>query len=124
MTIIAHPDLTHLADAVRGRVWLPSDPGFDQAHRPWNRAVQQPVCAVVEAVDADDVARLVRFAGSRGLSVATQPTGHGATGRAADAILLRTSRLTSIEIARSRGPPGSGPGCARATCNGLRPPMG
>lgn len=98
MTIIAHPDLTHLADAVRGRVWLPSDPGFDQAHRPWNRAVQQPVCAVVEAVDADDVARLVRFAGSRGLSVATQPTGHGATGRAADAILLRTSRLTSIEI--------------------------
>ncbi|WP_114906088.1 FAD-binding oxidoreductase [Ornithinimicrobium murale] len=98
MTILSHPSLNQLADTVRGRVSLPSDPEFAQAHLPWNLAVQQPVCAVVEAADADDIARLVRFADSHELSVATQPSGHGATGRAAGAILLRTTRLDTIEI--------------------------
>lgn len=90
MTILPHLALTSLRDAVRGEVLLPGDPGFDQAHRPWNLAIPQSVLAVVEAADAADVAALVRFAAARGLSVATQPSGHGATGRADGAILLRT----------------------------------
>ncbi|MEJ1086738.1 FAD-binding oxidoreductase [Microbacterium sp. Mu-80] len=98
MNIVSQSGLTQLSDAVRGRVWLPSDPGFAQVHRPWNLAVAQPVCAVVEAVDADDVADLVRFARSRAFAVAVQPTGHGATGRASDAILLRTNLLDAIDV--------------------------
>ena len=90
--------LTGLDQAVRGQVWFPDSSGFERAHRAWNLAVPQAVCAVVEAIDVEDVVALIRFAGSRGLSVATQPSGHGATGRAAGAILLRTSRLDTIEI--------------------------
>lgn len=92
MTILPHPALTSLRDAVRGEVLLPGDPGFDQAHRPWNLAIPQSVLAVVEAADAADVAALVRFAAARGLSVATQPSGHGATGRADRSILLAPSQ--------------------------------
>ena len=98
MTIPSHPVLSHLRHAVHGRVHLPDDATFESVHRPWNLAVAQPVCAVVEASDADDVARLVRFAHATGLSVAAQPSGHGATGRAAGAILLRTGRLDRIDI--------------------------
>ncbi|NJP88473.1 FAD-binding oxidoreductase [Nonomuraea sp. FMUSA5-5] len=87
-----------LRSAVRGPVLLPGDPGFDAARRPWNLAVEQPVAAVVEAADADDVAALVRHARSAGLSVSAQPNGHGATGRAAGTILLRTGRLDTLEI--------------------------
>ncbi|GAB2883313.1 FAD-binding oxidoreductase [Streptomyces mayteni] len=87
-----------LRSAVRGQVLLPGDPGFDAARRPWNLAVEQPVAAVVEATDADDVAALVRFARSAGLAVATQPNGHGATGRTDGTILLRTRRLDSVTI--------------------------
>ncbi|MEV0404418.1 FAD-binding oxidoreductase [Actinoallomurus sp. NPDC050550] len=90
--------LTTLRSIVRGRVLLPGDPGFDAARRPWNLAVEQPVTAVVEAADADDVAALVRHARSAGLSVATQPNGHGATGRTEGTILLRTGRLDALEI--------------------------
>ncbi|MES9541976.1 FAD-binding protein [Actinomadura sp. NPDC000600] len=87
-----------LRSAVRGRVLLPGDPEFDAARRPWNLAVEQPVEAVVEAADADDVAALVRHARAAGLGVATQPNGHGATGRTGGAILLRTRRLDALEI--------------------------
>ncbi|GAA4619721.1 FAD-binding oxidoreductase [Actinoallomurus vinaceus] len=90
--------LIALRSVVRGRVLLSGDPGFDAARRPWNLAVEQPVAAVVEAVDADDVAALVRHAHSAGLGVATQPNGHGATGRTDGTILLRTRMLDTLEI--------------------------
>ncbi len=90
--------LNTLRAAVRGRVWLTGDPGFDASRRPWNLAVEQPVAAVVEAADADDVAALVRHARAAGLTVAAQPNGHGATGRTDGAVLLRTRPLDAVEI--------------------------
>ncbi|CAM3347218.1 FAD-binding oxidoreductase [Kibdelosporangium persicum] len=99
-----------LRSVVRGRVLLPNDSDFDAARRPWNLAVQQPVVAVVEAADADDVAALVRHARAAGLSVAVQPNGHGATGRTEGTILLRTGRLDTLRIdpARRRAHVGAG----------------
>ncbi|MGP4112249.1 FAD-binding oxidoreductase [Streptomyces sp. 4N509B] len=90
--------LDDLRAAVRGQVWLPGDPDFDGARQPWNLAVVQPVAAVVEAADADDVAALVRYARAAGVGVATQPNGHGASGRTEGAILLRTRRLDSLTV--------------------------
>ena len=98
MSIVARQNLGRLADVIRGRIWFPGDPDFDRAHRPWNLAVEQAVHAVVEAADADDVADLVAFARDNGLEVATQPSGHGATGRATGAILLRTTLLDTITV--------------------------
>lgn len=98
MSILPHTTLTALPHIVRGPVQLPGDPGFERAHRPWNLAIPQDVSAVVEAADAADVAELVCFASAHALSVATQPSGHGATGRADGSILLRTSRLDTIEV--------------------------
>ncbi|WP_166983021.1 FAD-binding oxidoreductase [Paramicrobacterium fandaimingii] len=98
MTIVSQTILSQLRVAMRGHVWLPDDAGFDTARRPWNLAVEQMPCAVVDAADANDIAQLLRFASANGISVATQPSGHGATGRADGAILLRTARLDSIDV--------------------------
>ncbi|MGW4242295.1 FAD-binding oxidoreductase [Nocardia sp. NPDC004722] len=84
--------------AVKGRVWLPGDEGFDQARRAWNLTVEQPVAAVVEAQDIDDVVALVRHARASGTPVTVQPNGHGAAGNADRAILLRTKRFDEISI--------------------------
>lgn len=93
------PDLSAgLRAAVRGRVWSPGDPEFDDVRQPWNLAVDQPVDAVVEAADAADVAALVRCAAGAGATVSTQPSGHGASGRTAGTILLRTGRLDSVRV--------------------------
>jgi hypothetical protein len=90
--------LKALESVVHGHVWLPGDTGFDAARRPWNLAIEQPVAAVVEAAGVDDIAALVRHARSAGLAIATQPNGHGATGRTDGAVLLRTHRLDTLEI--------------------------
>jgi FAD/FMN-containing dehydrogenase len=85
-----------------GRVLVPGDEGFEAAARPWSTAVTQPVAAVVRAADADDVAAVVAHARRAGVSVVTQPTGHGASGGVEDAILLRTGALDSVEIDAER----------------------
>ncbi|NUP49510.1 MAG: FAD-binding oxidoreductase [Catenulispora sp.] len=92
------PSLLPLRDAVRGEVLLQGEAGFDEARRPWNLAIDQPVAAVVTPADADDVAAVVRVAKDLGLPIAVQPSGHGASGTAAGTILLRTSKLDELSI--------------------------
>ena len=83
---------------VRGRVLTGGDAGFGSASRPWNLAVEQSPVAVVEAADAEDVAAVVRWAGERGVAVAAQATGHGATGSASGAVLVRTAALDGVVV--------------------------
>ncbi|WP_039800801.1 FAD-binding oxidoreductase [Nocardia araoensis] len=87
-----------LRAALPGRVLVAGDEGFETAARPWTTTVDQPVAAVVRAVDAGDVAAVVRYAARVGVPVVTQPTGHGASGGVPEAILLRTGLLDGIEI--------------------------
>ncbi|MEV2278547.1 FAD-binding oxidoreductase [Nocardiopsis sp. NPDC049922] len=90
--------LDKLPTVVDGRVLLDGDEGFEAARTPWNLAVRQPVAAVVEAADADDVAAVVRFARSAGFTVSAQPSGHGASGNTAGVILLRTGALDEVRV--------------------------
>ncbi|MEV0632651.1 FAD-dependent oxidoreductase [Nonomuraea wenchangensis] len=83
---------------IKGRVLLPGDDGFEQAATAWNLTVRQPVAAVVEAADADDVAALVRYARRAGMTVTAQPSGHGASGDVEGLILLRTGLLNEVEV--------------------------
>lgn len=98
MTMFPQPEADQLRSIVHGRVLLPGDPDFDERCRPWNLAIEQFPRAVVEAADAGDIARLLQFAHAHGIPVATQPSGHGATGRSTDAILLRTTHLDAVDI--------------------------
>jgi FAD/FMN-containing dehydrogenase len=102
--------LSGLYSAVKGRVVLPGDEAFDQARRPWNLAIEQPVLAVVEAADAADVSAVIRYARSAGIQVATQPSGHGASGNTEGTILLRTGLLDdiSVDVARRTAVIGAG----------------
>jgi FAD/FMN-containing dehydrogenase len=57
-------------------VILPEHPGYDDARRAWNLAVDQRPAGVVEARSADDVLAAVAHARAHGLQVAAQSTGH------------------------------------------------
>ncbi|MGO1407227.1 MAG: FAD-binding oxidoreductase [Brachybacterium sp.] len=98
MTVVPRTDLAPLLHGLRGAVLTPAHPAFTAASRPWNLAIDQDVSAVVTAEDAADIAHLMRCAARHGLPVATQPSGHGATGRTGGGILLRTGRLNAISI--------------------------
>ncbi|MFI6297925.1 FAD-binding oxidoreductase [Nonomuraea sp. NPDC050790] len=81
-----------------GPILRPGDAAFEQASKPWNLAIEQPVLAVAQAAHAADVATLVRHAAGNGLTVTTQPSGHGASGDTEGTILLRTSRLDELTL--------------------------
>jgi FAD/FMN-containing dehydrogenase len=88
-------------DACPGLVLLPGDDGYDDARTPWNLAVDQRPAAVALPQTVEDVCRVVRAAAEHGLRVAPQSTGHAAAplaSRLGDAVLLRLSGLTGVEV--------------------------
>ena len=96
-------DLAPLADRLKGDVTAPGDERWDEARQAWNLAVDQRPVAVVEPVNAADIAETVRFAAENGLHVAPQGTGHNATPLdLRDAILVRTHRMRGVEIDAER----------------------
>jgi len=79
---------------------LPHDPGWNDARRAWNLAVDQRPAAVAIPETAAEAAAVVRWARSRGLRIAPQGTGHGASamGSLAHTVLVKTERMRGIEI--------------------------
>ena len=61
-----------------GAVYLPGDPQYDEARRPWNLRADDHPAAVAYPAFPDEVAELVRAAAAAGLRIAPQGTGHGA----------------------------------------------
>jgi FAD/FMN-containing dehydrogenase len=88
-----------------GSVQLPGDPAYDMARSPWNLQMHDYPAAVAYPAFPDEVAEVLRAAAAAGLQVAAQGTGHGAPpleGRLGDAVLLRTSAMTELEIDADR----------------------
>ncbi len=82
------------------RLIRPGDRDYDKARQAWNLVVDQRPEAVALPESAADVADAVRYAAARGLRVAAQGTGHGASalGELAGTLLVRTDRMRSIRI--------------------------
>ena len=93
-------DTAGLRDQIAGDVVTAADPGWDAARQAWNLVADQHPGLVVFAESPDDIVATVRFARDRGLRVAPQSTGHGATtlGDLDGTVLLQTSRLTEVTI--------------------------
>src|SRR5215469_8525367 len=99
-TQVAREATEALRGGLAGEVFIPGDPGYDQARQPWMVAVDQQPAMVVEAESAGDVIAAVRFARLHGLRIAPQGTGHGAgpLEPLGDALLLRTTRMRAVRI--------------------------
>jgi hypothetical protein len=81
-------------------VVAPGDPGWDEARAAWNLAVDQRPAAVARPATPAQVAAVVDAARDAGLRVAAQTTGHaaGALATLDDTVLLKTSKLTGVEL--------------------------
>jgi len=93
-------DIDALRASLGGKVSAAGDPGWDIARQAFNLGLDQRPALVAVPADANDVARVVRFASQRGLRVAAQATGHGASplGDLGGTILLKTSAMTGVQI--------------------------
>jgi FAD/FMN-containing dehydrogenase len=107
------PVLEALKSHLNGRLVGPGDPEWDRARLAWNLSVDQRPAAVALPESAEDVVAVVQTAREHGLRVAPQGTGHGAaaTGSLEDAVLLKTHRMSGVDIdadvARARAQAGA-----------------
>ena len=86
--------------SIRGRVATSSDSDWDEARQAWNLAADQHPAAVAFVESADDIAKVIGFAGENDLKVTGQGTGHGAVamGSLEDVILIKTERMRGVDI--------------------------
>ena len=93
-------DIRALRLRLNGDLVLPGEPGWDDARRAWNLAVDQHPFAVALVESEADVVSVVQFASLHGLRVAPQGTGHGASALESleDVILVKTERMRRVEI--------------------------
>jgi FAD/FMN-containing dehydrogenase len=98
MPVTTPPDVSALAAEVRGPVLRPDDVGYAEEVAAFNVAVVHRPAVVVGAATAGDVAAALRFAAARGLPVAVQATGHGATTPVEGGLLISTRRLDEVSI--------------------------
>lgn len=90
--------LAVLKSTVKGSVYVPGEPGYEQWRRVWNLTVEQHPELVLNATSVEDIAAAVGFASQQGLGVALQSTGHGVGRRADGCVLIRTSGLGSVQV--------------------------
>ncbi|MFJ4174128.1 FAD-binding oxidoreductase [Microbacterium sp. NPDC089696] len=86
------------AAALRGSLILPDHDEFAAARRPWNLAVEQHPAAVASPADVDDLRVLLGAARDAGAVIAVQPSGHGAGGDLAGALLVRTAAFDGLAL--------------------------
>jgi hypothetical protein len=77
-----------------------ADPGWDEARRAWNLAVDQQPAAIARPASAQDVVAAVGYARRHGLRVAAQGTGHNARplGLLADTLLIKTEAMRRVSV--------------------------
>jgi FAD/FMN-containing dehydrogenase len=77
-----------------------ADPGWDEARRAWNLAVDQQPAAIARPASAQEVVAAVGYARRHGLRVAAQGTGHnaGPLGPLSGTLLIETEAMRQISI--------------------------
>src|SRR6187200_2443880 len=98
--MLATDDLATLRGAIRGRVILPTDEGYDAARRVWNGMIDRRPRLIVEAAGPDDIAATIALARSTGLPLAIRGGGHSVAGNGTvdDGIVLDLGRLRDVEV--------------------------
>jgi FAD/FMN-containing dehydrogenase len=111
MATRTHIDLAPLRERHRGVVLGPGDPAWDGVRQAWQLSVDQHPAVIAVPESESDVAAAVDFAREAGLRVAPQTTGHNPrplAQRLADALLLKTGRLSGVEIGPRQARVGGG----------------
>jgi hypothetical protein len=86
--------------SITGRVATPGEADWDESRAAWNLAADQRPAAVAFVESAEDIAKVIRFAGEHQLQVTGQGTGHGAValGPLENTIVIKTERMRSVEV--------------------------
>jgi FAD/FMN-containing dehydrogenase len=110
---IAAERLEALRGALRGRLLLRADDGYDVSRTLWNGMIDRHPAAIVRAAGAGDVIQAVNFARENALLLAVRGGGHNIAGKAAcdGGLMIDLSAMKSVRVdpaaKRARVEPGA-----------------
>jgi hypothetical protein len=87
-----------LIDQIQGDVYLPGDPGFDDAIVAWGALMKHTPTIAVMPQSTHDISRALAFAHYFDMPVAVQGTGHGIPIACDGGMLINTSRMQGVSI--------------------------
>jgi FAD/FMN-containing dehydrogenase len=80
MAQVMSPDVQSLRTAISGQVFVPEDPGYDEARIVWNGAINKRPAVIVRCAKAGDVVAAIGFARRQGLEIAVRGGAHSTGG--------------------------------------------
>ena len=105
MNTFGEATLGELAQALRGELIRPDDPGYDEARSIWNGAHDRRPALIVRCHGVADVLKAVEFARSEGLPLAVRGGGHSIPGFSTvdGGLVLDLSAMNGIRVDPGRG---------------------
>ena len=93
-----------LAALLRGHVFTPDTPGYDQARTIWNAMIDKRPAVIAQCASAADVQHAVKFAREQGLEIAVKGGGHNIAGSALvdGGLVLDLSGMKSVRVDPAR----------------------
>ena len=100
MNSLGEATLGELAQALRGELIRPDDPGYEQARSIWNGAHDRRPALVVRCEGVADVLKTVEFARSEGLPLSIRGGGHSIPGFSTvdDGVVLDLRAMNGIRV--------------------------
>ena len=92
--------VSELRQSFRGELLLPIDPGYDNARRVWNGAIDRRPACIARCLGVSDVVAAVRFAREHELEIAVRGGSHGVAGTAVcdDGIVVDLSAMRAVHV--------------------------
>lgn len=96
--------LESVADDFLGDIFLPGDPGYDEARAVWNAMIDRRPAVILRCRDTGDVCAGLRLAIARNLPVAIRGGGHNVAGHAVcdGGVMIDLSRMRGVRVDAAR----------------------
>jgi FAD/FMN-containing dehydrogenase len=100
MAQVISPDVQALRTAITGKVFVPDDPGYDQARIVWNGAIDRRPAVIVRCANAADVSAAIGFARQHNLEIAVRGGAHSSAGSSVvdDGLQIDLSGMRNVSV--------------------------
>ncbi|HEX6231099.1 MAG TPA: FAD-binding oxidoreductase [Actinomycetota bacterium] len=94
------PDVGPLRTRIGGSVFVPSDPGYEEARAVWNGVIDRRPAVIARCRTVDDVRAAIGFGRSGGLPVAVRGGGHqvAGTGSIDGGLVVDLSEMNAVSV--------------------------
>lgn len=89
-----------LKGKVKGKVILPTDPGYNETRKIWNAMIDRRPAVIVQCAYAADVPHAISFARDSGLEISIRGAGHNIAGNAVcdDGVMIDFSKMRNVHV--------------------------